>query len=327
MEEILNKINAAYGICVSISEKVDKGFLSENYVISSGTQKFFLKKYRFDDSKRIREIHASKKYFADGGIPVILPIPLLTGETFFEFSNAYYAVFPFVNGRHIERGALTKSAIVSMGEMLGQIHLLGKNSQLVIDDHFKIEDKEKTFKKIEDILIQIEAKDPLDAFDKAALESVYMKKDLLLANTLRFESFNLQCDHLVHGDYLDHNVFFDQHDAVQYVFDFEKTNYSPRTYELFRSMIYGLLTAEVTETDLENAKTYLKAYSSVYPISKDEIRRGVQLFFVKAIHGFWVESEHYVKENTRVDGFLFDDQKRIKYLSENLDIFVDFLNS
>lgn len=136
MEQILLKLNQLYGINVSSFKKVEKGFLSDNYFLSDGIKNFFLKKYRFDNSNRIAEVHFSKKYFADGGIPVILPISLLDGKTFFECDTAYYALFPFVEGRHFERGDLSESAIISLGQMLGKIHLLGKESKLVIDDRF-----------------------------------------------------------------------------------------------------------------------------------------------------------------------------------------------
>lgn len=327
MEQILIKINQLYGINVCSSEKVEKGFLSDNYFLSDGIKKFFLKKYRFNNSNRIAEIHASKKFFADGGVPIILPITLLDGKTFFEYDTAYYALFPFIEGRHLEKGDLSENAIISLGQMLGKIHLLGKESKIVIDDRFKIDNEEKTSKKIDDILAKIsEVSCPSD-FDKVALENVQMKKELLLKNTVTSESLGLNCDHLIHGDYLDHNVFFGENDKVKWVFDLEKTNYSPRTYELFRSMIYGFLSAGVIQVDLENAKKYIDAYSRVYPISKDEIKRGLQLYFVKTIHGFWVESEHYLKGNTRVDHLLFDDHKRIRYLSENMDKLVDILTN
>jgi Ser/Thr protein kinase RdoA (MazF antagonist) len=325
MDELLIKINDIYAISVSSSEKVAKGFLSDNYFLSDSTKRFFLKKYRFDSPNRIVEVHSSKKYFANGGIPVILPIALSNGNTFFEYDGAYYALFPFVDGKHIERSELTEASIISLGQMLGKIHLLGKGSKLIIDDRFKIKNEEKTSKEIEDILVKISEISQLDDFDKVALEDIQMKKELLLKNSITFENFGLSCDHLIHGDYLDHNVFFDEDDNVKWVFDFEKTNYSPRTYEIFRSMVYGLLSADVTEADLENARKYIDAYSSVYPISKDEMKRGLQLYFVKTIRGFWVESEHYLKGNTRVDHFLFDDYKKIKYLSKNLDSLIDTL--
>lgn len=319
MHPLLNKINNLYGLTVASAEKVTIGFLSENHILSDSAKKYFLKKYRFDDPNRIAEIHSVKKYFSAGGIPVILPLPLLDGKTFFEHDGGYYTVFPFVDGRHIERSKLSEAAIVSLGKMLGRIHLLGKQAKLPISNEFKIDTDENTFKKIDEILGKIvEIKNPTEV-DKVALDNVMMKKRLLLQNKVNLENSGLVSDHLIHGDYLDHNVFFDENDDVKWVFDFEKTSYSPRTYELFRSMMYCILSADAQKGDLENARKYVSAYSSVYPISKEEIKKGLELYFSKSIHSFWVETEHYLKGNTRVDHFLFDENKRLKYLSENLE--------
>ncbi len=325
MQELLTKINELYGKIVTNPQKVTGGFLSENYFLEEGDKRYFLKKYRFNNAKRIEEVHASKKYFSDGGIPVILPIPLLNGKTYFSYNEGYYALFPFIDGRQVDRGNMNHAEIISLGEMLGRIHLLGKVAKVANEDRFKIENKEKTFKKIEDILIEIHNKDTLSNFDKTAVENIELKKQLLLSNTLTFENLNLPCDHLIHGDYLDHNVFFDNQHKVFAVFDFEKTSYSPRTYELFRSMIYGMISDDFSEKSLGDAKIYLDAYVRIYTISKDEIKRGLQLFLLKSIHGFWVESEHYLKNNNRVDEFLFNDLKKIKYLSKNLEKFTKFL--
>lgn len=321
------KINLLYGIRISTYEKVTRGFLSENYFLSDSKNKFFLKKYRFDDSNRINEIHAAKSFFCNGGIPVILPLPLLDGTTYFECHSAYYALFPFIEGRHLERGELTEAAIVSLGQMLGKIHLLGKESKLAIGERFKVENKEKVLKKIDDILLRISEVHQHSDFDKVALENVQLKKELLLKNESTFESLGFECDHLIHGDYLDSNVFFDENDHVKWVFDFEKTNYSPRAFELFRSMFLCIWGGDIARMHLDKMKKYIEAYSSVYPISNDEIRRGLQLSFVKAIHGFWVEGEHYLKGNTRVDQFLFEDYKRIKYFSKDFDEMVAVLTN
>ncbi len=74
--ELLQKIKRIYGFTISASEKVTKGYLSENFILYEGTLRFFLKKYRFSDPQRVREVHSAKHYFAEGGIPVILPVPI-----------------------------------------------------------------------------------------------------------------------------------------------------------------------------------------------------------------------------------------------------------
>ena len=78
MDQLIAHINSTFALDVDGYEKVAKGFLSENHILtsSSASAKYFLKKYRFDDIARIHEVHAVKRYFAERGLPVILPVGL-----------------------------------------------------------------------------------------------------------------------------------------------------------------------------------------------------------------------------------------------------------
>ena len=42
MKNLLEKINELYGIHATSFEKVSKGFLSKNYILSDGKKKYFL---------------------------------------------------------------------------------------------------------------------------------------------------------------------------------------------------------------------------------------------------------------------------------------------
>jgi hypothetical protein len=98
MEGLIKEINRRYCLKAHFINKVDKGFLTENHILFDSTNKYFLKRYRFDKKEKIEEIHNAKKYFAQGGIPVILPIIHKEGNTFLFFDGAYFALFPFVDG-------------------------------------------------------------------------------------------------------------------------------------------------------------------------------------------------------------------------------------
>ena len=320
MRNLLSCIDKLYVGKFLFLEHVEKGFLSKNIILKSGNIKYFLKKYRFDNEERIKEIHSVKKYFSDRGIPVILPIFTKDKKTYFSFGNDFYALFPFVYHKQFERGALNNSAIVSLGKMLGRIHLVGREADVLIKEKFKTWNREKILEKIALIENEIEKVSTLTDFDKIALESIKTKRRLVLLNHLGFENFNLPCDHLVHGDYLDHNVFFDVENNVSFVFDFEKTEYCPRTQELFRSMLYSL-SGNFQEEDFEKMRLYLKSYSKIYPISKEELTEGLKMFFIRAMHNAWVESEHYLKNNNRVDIFLKMDNDRLQYFSQYYEDF------
>lgn len=325
MEKLLIKIFELYGLRLELVEKVAKGFLSENFILGDTNKKYFLKKYRFREEERIKEIHQVKKYFSDGGVSVILPFVPQGGNSFFTYNNACYALFPFINGKQFERGELGEEAIESLGETLGRIHQLGKESRLKISKEFSAWNKSESLETLARIGEEIKKKPLPDEFDALALQSIALKKRLVSLNILKYEDLKFQNDHLIHGDYLDHNVFFGTDNKVSHVFDFEKTLHSPRVYELFRSFMYVFLGDAMSSENLMKVKKYLDAYASVYPVSKDELVRGLKLFYLKSIHGAWVESEHYLKNNTRVDCFLYPDFMRIKFLSEHLNPIEDML--
>ncbi len=321
MDKICAHIAALYGLKLAFHEKVEKGFLSENHVLAdSSGQKFFLKKYRFDNATRLIEIHAAKELFSHGGIPVIMPIPLLDGQTFFDLDGAYYALFPFVEGRQYERGSMPRKAIISLGKMLARIHLIGKGATLPINDFVKLYDTKKRINAMDELLAIIDAKEKsetLSDFDVDARRGLIFKKRLLGECPDMITVPSMPNDHLLHGDFLDLNVFFDEYDEVSHVFDFEKTGYGPRVFEIFRCMMYSLVHKPFPDSDMDNARTFLEAYDSVYPIGKEEAASGIRLFFSKAAHGHWVESEHYLKGNNRVDLFLNSDKDRLEYFYEN----------
>lgn len=321
-KDLVKKVYELYDFKVTSLEKVEKGFLSENYKLSTDKDAYFLKKYRFDNEDKIKDIHSVKHYFSDGGVPVIMPIKTLSNATYFEHEKSYFALFLFVSGLQPERGALSDEMIVSMGKMLGKIHLLGKDSDLKLHDEFSGWNKEDALKTASILIETISKVENKTDLDELALQTVLFKKSLIEKNDTKYEDLGFTSDHLIHGDYLDQNVFFDDKSEIKHVFDFEKTKYEPRTQELFRSVTYSFLNTEIIDTSIKNMKLYISSYREVYPIGKEEMINGLMAHYIKSMHGFWVEKEHYLKDNDRVDLFLELNYKRLKFTSENIDVLI-----
>ncbi|HET8575184.1 MAG TPA: phosphotransferase [Candidatus Paceibacterota bacterium] len=330
MQELFSEIWEKYGVGeVLIAERISKGFLSENFVLSTASGKWFLKRYRPMSEARVREIHAAKKFFHDGGVPVILPVETKKGETFFAHEGSFYALFPFVSGLQPERFSqeMTDEMIVSLGQTLARMHLLGKGSDLKCesekadgwDKKASLETAGKLEKVIKNLPRQTE-------FDALAFQTIALKKKLIEDNKVRLEDLRLTADHLIHGDYHDQNVFWDSKGKISHVFDFEKTRYTPRTSELFRSALYSFFD-EDTEMSLERIHMYLRAYLEIYPMSDRELYDGFLAHRLGEIHGFWIEKEHYFKNNTRVDELLKSSFLRIKFFSERPDVLEFYLVS
>lgn len=315
MKPLLQKIVDAYGLELNLVEKVSQGFLSENYILTDGTDKFFLKKYRFDNSGRIEEIHRTKKYFSDGGIPVILPIPTASKDTFFENERHLYALFPFVHDHQLQWKEVTDNALISYAQMLARIHLLGSKSAVAVNEFNKPWNSEVTLKLIGSILQKISGIENKTDFDIRAEKNLLLKKEIIESNQKAYSEFHLSNDHLIHGDYTVANVFFDKDNNVSFVFDWEKTEYSPRFLELFRSLI------QCTLFDTIRSKTYLDAYLKLYPATKDELKSGLDAYCLEQTHSLWIEEEHYLKGNNRTDELLESNSFKINYFAHELEDF------
>lgn len=300
--------------------KVAGGYLSDNFAVGNENKKYFLRQYRAKYTRpEIEAIHRVKKFFAENGIPIISPLKTNNDETFFQFDDRFYALFPFVEEKTIEASNLTDNSIKSIGRMLAKIHLLSKNGlSNLTEEKTSAFDKEKCLEigeKIRAMVMGIKA--PSD-FDKMAQKQIEYKIDLIKKNQIKFSDLGLKYDHLIHGDFHALNLFYDENGEVKYVYDLEKAVVSPRSFEIARAIDYICL-ENFDPENIRRAKIFISAYRSIYPISNDEIKIGLRFWYLKNIHSFWIEEAHYLNNNFRTDVFYPIQDKKLKYYSKNFD--------
>lgn len=304
---------------ITHTEQVTQGVLSTNWILHTPTTRHFLKRYRFDDPVRIQEIHDAKHLFAAAGVPVILPLPTTQGTTFYEHAGWFFALFPFVTARSIDRTRLTETAIVSMAHMLARIHHVGKvgTTPTVTQKKMKMwgheDDRMATYHQ------RLVAHPNPTPFDIRAREDLEIKQELLKQHDISFESLGLSFDHLIHGDFLDHNLFFDAHDQVSHVFDLEKACLAPRSYELIRTVLYSVLAEDYSSAGIARGAVFVRSYREQYPMSDDELRASLECIFLKSLRSYWIHKECYDLNNRRPEPFLETEMTRIQYLSDHRD--------
>ena len=324
-DSLRQNIACLYGMpAVKFSSKVTGGFLSTNFILENEGERFFLKQYRQKEEGRIREIHAAKAFFAAGGIPVILPLQALDASTFFAAEGSFYALFPFVAGTQLPRQGLSPENWRNMGEMLARIHIRGRAGYPKVKSRNKPFDHQKFLEKLSRMMPLIEAanaKGPSE-FDRLALESVRLKRELVEGNVALEEALPLPGDHLIHGDYHTGNIFFDDSGHVSHVFDWEKTEVASRVFELIRSLDYSCFEGGFGKREFENARAYFQAYSAHYPLAEGQLEKGIREYYLNKIQSLWIEAAHYLEGHGRVDHFLKNELDMIVYLKENSSDFV-----
>ena len=312
----LTELHKLYGLQLSVVRKVEAGFLSENYILTDGTAKFFLKKHRHVDNERVEQVCFAEKFFSEGGVSVILPILSIQEKPFFDYKNRFYSLYPYVSGLHQARGRLTEKAAISLAQTLAILHKRGSECTVPLTGQFKVWNTSTFLSKTVAIETEIKKEQPLSQFGSMVLESLRVKKDAVIARSISHEQLDLPDDHLIHGDYFCDNVFFGESGTVSFVFDFEKTQYAPPLYELFRSMIVSFFSIP-NKANLRLAKKYVSTYLTSYPFTEEIIKKSFEAAYQKQIHSLWIEEGHYLTNSTRADLLLPSQLACNKYYIEN----------
>lgn len=333
-ENLIDFINKHYDLSGGEIDKVAKvtegGYQCENHILYNKDNKYFIKKYRYKDPKVIQEIHDAKHVFKSNGIPVVFPITTKTGDTFFSYENSIYAIFPFVEAiNKYEIKDLSDRSISSIASLLAKMHLIGKNYAHKVSSsctvRWDIEETLKSIQSLKDIISRLPNKTD---FDDLALKGIKQKEELISKNLYVYDDFNLEEDHLVHGDYYYGNLFFNKEDEVTYVYDFERAKNSSRGFELIRAIDMMALSNESIESgNFDKSVLFFSSYNKIYPMPKGLFTLALRVYFLSRIYSFWGETEYYLKNNTKVSKFLdsYSPAKHISFYKDRSEEFINLL--
>ena len=325
-KELFDELGEGYGMdSIETLEKVERGFLTVNHVIAAGSQKYFLKRWRQEDTKKVLEVGAVEDHFSQHNVPVILPLKTLSDQTFLQTQSGIFSIYPFVQGRHIERRDVTGPSLQSLAEGLARIHNIGLWAPLEVTDQYKPWDRNKFFATAEEIEQKILALPERTEFDEMSLRILLRQRELLESERRHFVDFHLENDTLCHGDWTSDNVFFAADDTISRVFDLEKAEIAPRSAELVRSATYTFLDGSHSDQNIERAAKYIGVYAEKTGITVDEVRSGIEAWYIKDLHSLWIHREHYLVGSNRVDVFLKRKLEMLNFWPDNMEYILERL--
>ena len=310
------------------------GYLSQNWVITAGNERYFLKQYRFDDVTRVIAAHAALLHFHGTGLPAILPLTTRDGQRVCTMGDHHYTLFPLIAGRQLRRGAMPMAAIQSMGAMLARLHRAGHNVQVPHLRQWRLKaDRSLFVADASAILDRIVQQPTLTPFDLLAEQAVRLQLALVARTPMDPAALTLQPDHLVHGDYHDGNLFFNEADEVAYLFDWEKAEIAPREVELVRALLFTCFSnpdnfrGTFLPHNFKQATVFLAAYHAQYPIEPERFIDALRARYWGSLCSLWVVTEHYLHQNTRVDTFLESNLAEISYFADHLPEMIVWFHS
>jgi len=330
MNDLIDTINLNFQLEVfPNTEKIDKGFLSQNFKLVSKTgQKYFLKQHRHKEEQLIKQVMLAEEFFSSHQIPIVLPIEDKSKNKYFKFQDNFYSLYPYIEAISISRNNISAEALENMGAMLAKIHLAGKTAdQQSFSKRSSNLKHSKFYTRYDAISNAIQEKGIKTEFDRMAHSILKAKLELSKSLIWQDSEMEIPYDHLIHGDFHDNNIFFDGQSNISHIFDLEKTEIAPRLYELVRSIDYVCFNSGYDQYTYDKALIYRDAYNSNYSINLNELSNALKAYIFAKIHDTWILHEHYINKNNRVDVFLPIHFQSIIYLKNNPNNWIERLST
>ena len=298
---------------------VAESLINENFRLETDRGPYFARIYRKGlDRQTVVAEHVLIGWAADRGVPAPVPILLDGKATAVTMSRHQVALFPWVEGHLLERGAITEGQASALGDLQGKTHAVlaeyagelrapaGWDESRARDDLGRVVD-----------LIRFNPR-PSDR-DRAVVAHIEQHLALIDAHARPFSDFDHLPRQAVHGDFQERNVVFSGDTPVALV-DWELAARDPRVMALLRAVTFMDL------VDGPLLAAYLAAYGRHVTLSSEECTEGVEMWWQSRLHGTWVYRARYIEglptdvyfDNTAATVRLLADSEYRRTLAETL---------
>jgi Ser/Thr protein kinase RdoA (MazF antagonist) len=281
---------------------VDGSVLNDNYRVETSDGPRFVRIHKASRTPgRLEREHEVIAWAGARGIPVNPPEADADGRTLHSMGGQIFALFPWLDGHHLERGGIDVQGADTLGGMQGRIHrifaaydgpsLPGGGSGATWDTEAAIQD----LSRVDDLIRYYPAH---SEWTLSVQELLRMHLELLESPQARpssdFAGLPVQA---VHGDYHERNVMLDTAGKVQAVIDWEMPAVIPPAFELLRCVTFAHL------LDHPLLESYLHAYRREYSLRAEECEPAVEMWWQSTIHSTWAFRAYYIEGNRRAAQF------------------------
>lgn len=273
---------------------VHGGYMSQNFRVETDRGPFFLKQYRNRINTIVHEIKAAEQFFADQGLPVILPVKDRYGREAFWTHGNWYGLFPFIAGSAPERTHMTKEKIVAMSEMLAKFHAAGERFTYRPFQMVRVGNPRKFQMESVELFRLLERRQPLSFLDQTIFDLLTYKRHMVEQSQATPKDFEITFDCLLHGDFQYTNLFMNTSHEITHVYDLERASLGPTGYEVARSSIINCFDSGWEEKNFAFVRSHLAAYREHRHFSYEDYERSVRFYAFNVIFTTWIEARYLI---------------------------------
>lgn len=283
---------------------LDEGLLNRSFAVRTASGPLFLKHYLDQEPDSILAQHAATARLAARGLPVVPPLPDLSGGTLARRGDRLFALFPWARGEHRPGLTLELEQCRELGALLGRLHraltaILGPVEQPLLQPANRVQDARAKALLLLELLRSRPVREGID--DLAEFRLVERLGLLGQLEHLRPpERAELTVGH-VHGDFHGLNVFHGRDGEITAVVDWDRLDTLPYGEELVRSALIFFVDPHDGQLDLPRVREYVRGYVSMLPWMEDELPAAVHRLWWERLTDFWMLSWRYERRDERTD--------------------------
>ncbi len=273
---------------------------NDNYRAETQEGPRFIRIHRKSQSQEAAEAEqAIVAWVAKQGLPVVPALADGEGRTLHALSGVVMSVYPWVAGHQAAHDTRTPRAAHAMGAMHGRLHTVlarypgGSFPRQEIGPTWDIEASIEELSRVDDLIRYY----PSPGEERLRIQAGLREQlDLLESPGPRVRNdFAELPPQLVHGDYHDGNVLFDDDLTVTAVLDWEFAGPRPPMFEILRAFSLS----EIFTRPLMDA--YLAGYAGRNRLVREHCELAVELAWQALLHNTWDYHQRFIEGNRRVD--------------------------
>lgn len=276
------------------------GTMNETFLVTTDRRRLVLRKHRRTQRDQITFEHAVIAHARNKQIPTPALVTTADGTAVVQHAGSFFSLFSFARGDQLPRGRLTRAHARSMGMMLARLDLALADFPLTpepVPD--RPPDLAPVVATVDQLLGRIERLNAPTEQDRWAAD-LLRSKAIWLHNATppvwrRPPADALQ---LIHGDYQDANLFFDDSGAVVDVIDWDKAGSGWPPAEVVRAMDHALL------LDPQLCAAFVAGYRCLRALSLDDLDHAAANWNYSRVHDHWVLEGIYLRGDDRLRIFL-----------------------
>lgn len=281
---------------------VEGSVLNHNYCVETAAGRRFVRLHKANRTReRLLREHRAMAWAAGQGLPVHPPLAAEGGETLIALGGVLGAVYSWLAGRHLSRGAILPAQSAALGAMQGRLHrvLAGYHDPDLApggtggswDTGASI----AMLSRVDDLIRYYPAHSEWTLEVQGGLRT---QLGLLESGVARPSSdFARIATQPAHGDYHERNVLFDDGGKVAAVVDWEMVGLLPPVFEVLRAVSFSLL----MEPSLLAA--YLEGYRREASLPADDCEPGVEMWWQSLLHDTWRYRTRFIEGDLRAERF------------------------